>query len=137
MKNKIKEGPHLERLKEGKDISYEGKKIKSKDATYLVKGKTLSYVMDTTYTKNAIKIAKGADLLICESTYCSKHDEKAEKNKHMSSKDAAQLASEADVKELIITHFSQRYKDVNELLDEAKTIFPNTRAAYDLMKVNL
>ncbi len=136
-KNKIKEGPHLEKLKQGKDISYEGKKIKVKDATYLVKGKKFTYVMDTVFTSNAVKLAENADLLVCESTYHSKLKEKAEQNKHLTSDEAAKIASQAGVKQLVLTHFSARYKQVDELLDEAKTIFPNTKTAFDLMKLNL
>jgi ribonuclease Z len=136
-KHKIKEGPHLEKLKQGKDILFEGKKVSVKDATYLVPGKKISYVMDTIYTSNAIKLAKNADLLLCESTYQNKEEDKAEKYKHMTAQDAAKIASQANVKQLIITHFSQRYQEVSVSLEEAKTIFPNTRAAFDLMKVSL
>lgn len=136
-KNKIRDGPHLEKLRQGKDVLFEGKKISFKEATYLVKGKKIAYVMDTAYTKNAILIAKNADILFSESTYGSKHQDKAEDYKHMSAKDAAQLASQAEVKQLILSHFSQRYKDVSELLEEAQAIFPNTKAAYDLMKIDL
>lgn len=136
-KNKIKEGPHLEKLKEGKDISYEGKKVKAKDATYPVPGKKIAYVMDTSYCTKAVTIAKNADLLLCETTFSSALKEKAEQYGHLTSEDAANIASNAEVKQLIITHFSPRYKQVNELVDEAKTIFPNTKAAFDLMKINL
>jgi ribonuclease Z len=136
-KHKIKEGPHLEKLKEGKDIVVEGKKIKVKDATYIIPGKKITYVMDTTFTTNAVKLAKQADMLLCEATYRSKEGDKAEKYKHMTATDAAQIASQAGVKQLVITHFSQRYKEVTELLEEAKVIFPDTKAAFDLMKLSL
>ncbi|HIH39195.1 TPA: ribonuclease Z [Candidatus Woesearchaeota archaeon] len=136
-KNKIKEGPYLENLKEGKDITYEGKKIKAKDATYSVRGKKISYVIDTVFTQNAVKLAKNADLLICEATYMNNLSEKAEKNRHMTAQEAGQIASQAEVKQLVLTHFSQRYKQVNELVDEARVIFPNTKAAFDLMKISL
>lgn len=136
-KHKIKEGPHLEQLKQGKDIVVEGKKIKAKDATYLVPGKKVSYVMDTIYTTNAVKLAKDADLLLCESTYHSGLQDKADEYKHMTATQAAQIASQANVKQLVITHFSQRYKEVSGLLEEAKMIFPNTRDAFDLMKITL
>ncbi|HME86978.1 MAG TPA: MBL fold metallo-hydrolase, partial [Candidatus Nanoarchaeia archaeon] len=71
-KHKIKEGQHLEKLKDGKDISVDGVKVKFKDATYIVEGKKVSYVMDTCFTANAVLIAKNADVLFCESTYSSK-----------------------------------------------------------------
>ncbi len=136
-KNKIKEGPYLEHLKEGKDILFNDKKIKAKEATYLVPGKKVSYVMDSVFTSNAVKLARNSDLLVCEATYLSNLKDKAENNLHMTSEDAANIASQADVKQLVITHFSQRYKQTDELLSEAKTIFPNTKAAFDLMKISL
>lgn len=136
-KNKIKEGPHLEKLKDGKDIVFEGKKISSKEATYIVPGKKISYVIDTVPNQNAIKLAKNSDILICEATYLHKLQEKADKHRHMTAQEAGQIASQAGVKELIITHFSQRYKQADELVEEARAIFPNTKAAFDLMKIKL
>ncbi len=136
-KHKIKDGPHLEKLKQGQNIVFEGKKIKAKDATYVVKGKKVSYIIDTLYTTNAIKLAKYADVLIADSTFQSSLREKAEKTKHLTSEDAANIASNAEVKQLILTHFSQRYKEVSELLNEAQIIFPNTKAAFDFMKITL
>ena len=136
-KNKIKEGRHLEVLKQGKDVTVDGKKIKYKEATYVIEGKKVAYVMDTAFCTNAVKLAKSVDLLFCESTYHSSHELKAEDYKHLTAKQAAQIASQADVKQLVLTHFSQRYKDVSELLEEAKDIFPNTKAAFDLMKITL
>ncbi len=136
-KHKVKEGPHLEKLKQGKDILYEGKKIKAEEATYVVLGKKVAYVMDTAFTSIASKLAKDADVLICEATYHSSLKEKAEQYKHMTAEESAQLASAANAKQLILTHFSPRYRDVSELTEEAKTIFPNTKAAFDLMKISL
>ncbi len=94
-------------------------------------------MIDTVFTQNAVKLAKNADLLICEATYMNNLSEKAEKNRHMTAQEAGQIASQAEVKQLVLTHFSQRYKQVNELVDEARVIFPNTKAAFDLMKISL
>ena len=136
-KNKIKEGPHLEKLKQGKDITFEGKKIKAKDATYIVPGKKFTYLMDTMYCKNAIILSQDSDILLSEATFDASLKNKAEQYKHMTTEDAAHIASEANVKELIITHFSQRYKEVSQLVAEARAIFPNVRDAFDLMKIKL
>lgn len=136
-KHKIRPGPYLEHLKAGKDIVYNDKKIKSKEATYIVPGKKVAYVIDTAYTTQAIKLAKDADVLICEATYHSALQEKAELHGHLTSKEAAQIASQANVKQLVITHFSQRYDEVSELLAEARDVFPNTKDAFDLMKIML
>jgi len=93
--------------------------------------------MDTVYTKNAIVLAKDADLLISEATYLDKHQEKAENHKHLTIKQAAQIASKADAKKLVMLHFSQRYKDTKEIREEAKEIFPESHVGYDFMKIKL
>ena len=64
--------PLLGELQKGKDIVYNGKKIKVKDATIIKKGKKICFILDTYYDKNLIKIAKDSDLLISESTWLEK-----------------------------------------------------------------
>lgn len=131
----IREGPVLGNLQRGKDIIFLGKKIKVKDATYIKKGKKISIVMDTGLTNNCYKIAKDADLLICESTYGSDLKDKARKHYHLTSEQAAMIAKKSNVKNLVLTHFSQRYRDINELEIEAKKIFRNTLSASDFLSV--
>ena len=60
-----------------------------------------------------------------------------EKYKHMTAKQAGLIANQANVKKLIITHFSTRYKDAKELEEDAKDVFENVSAAYDFMKIKL
>jgi len=133
----VKEGPHLRLLKQGKDILYKGKNIEAKDVTVLIPGKKIVYVLDTRPTKEAIELAENADVLIADATYGQELLRKAEQFFHMTAAEAAQLASTAGVKKLVLTHFSQRYKTVDALEEEAKTIFPDSVCAYDLMKVKL
>jgi len=64
-------------------------------------------------------------------------EDKAEEFQHLTSKQAAQIASQSNAKKLILTHFSQRYKTTADLEREAKDIFPNTIAAFDFMKVKV
>ena len=85
----------------------------------------------------AVELALGADVVVSESAFASSLQEKAEMRKHMSAKDAAFMAEQAGAKELILTHFSQRYKTVEELEEEAKIHFENVRAAFDFMKIKL
>ncbi len=136
-KHKIKEGPYLKKLSAGKDMTYKGKVYKAKDATYIVKGKKISYIVDTEMCSNAVELAEGSDILICESTYASKLSDKAEERKHMTSKDAAMIANQANVKQLILTHFSQRYKNSLELQEDAQIYFDNVICAEDFMKIVL
>ena len=134
----IKPSPILARAKLGIDIEINGKKIKAKDITYIKKGIRITFIFDTRPTSNIDLIAKEADYLVMEATYLYKtHSEKAEEYDHMSAKETAEIARENNVKNLIITHFSQRYKEAEILLDEAKEEFENTTLTYDLMTLKL
>lgn len=133
----LKEGPHLMDILNGKTLSHLGKKISPQEICFTKKGKIVSYISDTGICEGAKELARDADLVICESTYTSRHIDKTEKYLHLTSEQAAMIASQSNAKELILTHFSQRYNDVSELLEEAKSIFPNTKAAFDLMKIKL
>ncbi|MBW2993128.1 ribonuclease Z [Candidatus Woesearchaeota archaeon] len=130
-------GPLLGKLQEGKQISYKGRKISVKDATYVVKGKKIAYVADTLPCKGAYDIAKDADLLVAESTYISKDKEKAREYYHMTAQDAAQIANKSNAKKLLLVHISARYKNVQEIEQDARDIFDNSFAAKDFMKVDV
>ena len=127
----------LGNLQKGKDVVYNGKKIKAKDATTLVKGRKLSLITDTVYCDNCIKLAKDSDLLVCECTFSKELKDKAKAFKHLTSEDAANIAKKSKSKKLILTHFSQRYKDTERLVKEAKKIFKNTVDAKDFMKAEV
>jgi ribonuclease Z len=133
----IRDGPHLKKIKKGEDVMYKGKLVKASDVTYNVPQKKITYIADTDPCEEATLLAAEADIVICESTYFSEHTEKAELRKHMTSKDAALIAAQANAKKLILTHFSQRYKTVDDLEAEAKIHFPETVAAYDFMKIKV
>ncbi len=133
----IPEGPLLGQLQDGQSINFKGKQIKPEDATYIKKGRKISIIADTSPCKNAVDLARNADLLICESTYCTKLEEKGEEYNHMSSRQAGLIANQANAKKLILTHFSARYKTTDNLEEEAKVIFSNTEAAYDFMVIKL
>lgn len=136
-KKKIPEGPLLGKLQKNKLITWKGKIIKPEMATYVIKGKKITYISDTVYCKNCIKFSKETDVLICNTTYASKLEEKARKYMHMTAKQAAQIANLAGVKNLILTHFSQRYKTTDEILEDAKEVFKDVVCAYDFMKVKI
>ena len=133
----IPEGPLLGELQNNKPINWKGEKILPKNTTYIVKGKKVSIVLDTQINKNAYFLAKDADLLICEATYTSDLEEKAQEYKHLTAKQAAQLASQSNVKKLILTHVSQRHKTPELILEDAKDVFENVVVAYDFMKLKI
>ena len=136
-KNNIPDGPHLKDLKENKAITWNNKRISPDEATFLVRGKKITIILDTVPCKNALDLAKKADLLISEAVYSSQLNNKAIEYKHMTAKQAAQLAVQADAKQLILTHFSQRYKTTEALCEEAEQFFKNTKCAFDFMKITV
>jgi len=129
--------PILRELQKGKDITWKGKKIQADKATTIRKGKKITIISDTGYCDAAIKLAKDSDLLICESTYLSDLEENANEYKHLTSKQAAEIAKKAKAKQLVLTHFSQRYNNTKELEKEAKKIFKNLSCAKDFMTLDV
>ena len=105
--------------------------------TEIVKGKKVTIINDTVPCKGANKLAKNSDLLVCEATYSSNLEAKALKHRHMTSRQAAELAKRSNTKKLILTHFSARYKNAMELEDDAKKCFKNVLTAKDFMKIRI
>jgi len=133
----IPEGPLLGMLQENKTIEWKGKMISPKEATYVLKGKKITIIADTSLCSSCYKLAKNADLLVCEATYSSKLEEKGEAYGHMTAKQAALIANKSNAKKLVLTHFSARYKDDNEIKEDAKNFFDDVVCAYDFMKVRI
>lgn len=88
--------------------------------------KSYAYCSDTAYSEKIIPIIEGVDLLYHESTFANADELKAKKTGHSTSEQAATIAKLANVKKLMLGHFSSRYTDNKILLKEAKLIFPNT-----------
>ncbi len=131
-KLKISPGPLLKKLKEGKDVVVEGKKIKSKDLTYLEKGKKISVVLDTVDNERIVPFVKGADLLISESSFGSDLKDLAKEHLHLTAEQAGKIAKKAKVKALLLTHISQRYeKNKKFLLDDAMKNFSEVQIVND------
>ncbi len=133
----IPEGPLIGKLQEGNTIKVNGKIIRPEEVSRVKKGRVIGFIADTGMCNNAVAIGKDADILISEATHLSKHEEKAILYKHLTAKQAALIASNANAKKLILNHFSQRYKTTDEIIEEARAIFPNVIAATDLMVVGL
>lgn len=91
--------------------------------------KSYAYCSDTAYSEKIIPLIEGVDLLYHEATFGEDDALRAKQTGHSTAKQAAQIARLANVKELMIGHFSSRYTNNNILLEEAKTVFPNTMLA--------
>jgi len=131
-KLKLPNSPLLAKLAQGKDVIINKKKIKSKDVTYLEKGRKVTFILDTAPNQNSISLSKDSDILICESSFTQHEKDIAKEKLHLTAKDAATIAKKAKVKQLILTHLSQRYEhNPKPILNEAKKEFKNTTLAKD------
>lgn len=131
-------GPIVKKLKEGKDVIFNGKKFLAKDLTYKEDEKKISFVFDTSFNERIVPFVKNSDLLICESTFGEELEEKAEEYKHLSVKKTAEIAKKSNSKKLILTHISQRYsKNPKKILTSAKKIFKNSVLANDFDKFEI
>jgi ribonuclease Z len=125
-------------LQHGNKIKIKGKTFKPNNVMGPQRpGRKIGISGDTRQTDKILKFFKGSDLLIFDSTFSDKHSELAIERYHSTAREAAHFAKKAQVRKLILTHFSSRYKDVSSLVDEAKEVHPDTIAAEDMMWINV
>ncbi|MDO9581170.1 MAG: ribonuclease Z [Bacteroidales bacterium] len=120
-------------IKKGEDyLTQDGVVIKNEDIT-LPPSEPVSYAYcsDTKYFKQLASYVKGVSLLYHEATFDKSMKDLAVITGHSTSLDAAKTALDANVGKLLIGHFSSRYRDISFLVEEAKTLFPQTFAAID------
>ena len=102
------------------------------------KGIKLTYCTDSRPVSQIVEHAKESDLFICEGMYGEKEKQSnALENKHMTFYEAAELARQAKVKELWLTHYSPSLTRPEEYMKETKEIFPNAKAGKDRKSVTL
>ncbi len=123
----------IQAAKAGDDVRLSnGQIIKNIELTKSPKKKrSFAYCSDTKYSESIIPYIKGIDLLYHEATYMKGLQDKARERYHSTTVDAATIAKKAGALKLIIGHYSSRYKDLEMLLEEAKSVFPNTELAID------
>ena len=125
-------GLAVKELREKGVVEIGGHTIRLEDVSWIRSGDSFAFVVDTLYCQSAIDIARGAKLFLCESTYLEEHKELAREHHHLTAKQAATIAKEAGAQQLILTHFSARYQQVEAFEKEARAVFPNAFAANDL-----
>ena len=96
-----------------------------------------AYCSDTAYNPAMIPQIKGVQLLYHEATYMKAQQKQAEQYGHSTAAQAAAIARDANVKQLLIGHYSSRYESEQLFLEEAKAVFPNTIAANEGMTVTI
>lgn len=129
-------------IKKGKDfLTEDGKPIPNKQLTFDVpKARSYAYCSDTAYYPEMIKEIESIDLLFHESTFCNADKERAKATQHSTAEQAATIAKDAQVKQLLLGHFSTRYKDLRLLEKEAQEIFQDSIIAeegkqYDIEEI--
>jgi len=123
----------MQKIKEGADfIDEEGTVFLNKKITVGPRNpRSYAFVSDTKYTEKILPVIQGVDLLYHEATFKNDYAKIAKERSHSTTIDAANIAKKAKVKKLIIGHFSARYKKLDELLMETKSVFQNAELAED------
>ncbi|MFI0434452.1 MAG: ribonuclease Z [Parachlamydiaceae bacterium] len=126
-------GPLVKELQEKGCVMIGDKRVTLDDVSWIRHGDSFAVVIDTVPCQSAIHLARGASLFLCESTYLEEHAELARLHHHMTAKQAAEIAKEAEAKKLILTHFSARYQNLKPFEQEARSVFANTSVADDFI----
>jgi len=136
----IPSGPLFGRLKNGEILKLaDGSVVYGRDLNGpTVEGRSIVYCTDTMYCESAVALADHADVLIHEATFAEQDEHLAVQSMHSTTTMAARVASEAQVHQLLLTHFSPRYTKESpvtpdELLAQSRAIFPRTDLARDFM----
>lgn len=123
----------IRRIKAGEDyVKEDGTVIKNNNLTLPpYKPRSYAFCTDTMYFNRLAEYVRDVDVLYCEATFGEKDKKLAKITGHSTARQAAMLATKANAGRLLIGHFSTRYKDTNELTEEARTVFNNTFAVND------
>ncbi len=137
-------GPLYGRLKRGERVTLpDGREIDGRELCGPTEtGRSVVYCTDTIYCRSAVELARDADLLIHEATFARADEELARQSMHSTTEMAARVALEARARLLFITHLSPRYAPGNDiepddLLGEARAVFPQTEMARDFLTVEV
>jgi ribonuclease Z len=129
-------GPDVGRLQREGAVTAGGRRVMLDEMSVERPGQVVAFVMDTAWCQGALTLADGADLLVCEATFASSEAGLAAAWGHLTASEAGRLAAESGARRLLLTHFSQRYQDVQALVEEAAAAFAgDVIAASDLLRV--
>lgn len=129
----------LNRIKNGADyVTPDGEVIANNRLTHPSDPpRSYAYCSDTIYMPSIAEQIRGVDLLFHEATFADEDAPRAKETYHTTAAQAARIARNAEVKKLLIGHFSARYEDENTLLQEALAIFPGTQLAKETLCVSI
>lgn len=121
----------IQRIKNGEDfVAADGTVIKNSALTYpAAPPRKYAYCSDTAFFPEIVPHIACADVLYHEATFAESERARAKETFHSTARQAAEIAKAAEVKKLIIGHFSSRYNELDTLLNEAQAVFPETELA--------
>jgi len=124
---------YYQNIKNGKDVVLEdGRIIENHKLTFdPIAPMSYAFCSDTAYNESIIPIITSVDVLYHESTFLDSEEALAGKTMHSTAKEAATIALKANVKKLILGHYSTRYESIELFKEQAETIFPNILLADD------
>ncbi|MGH1489660.1 MAG: ribonuclease Z [Acidimicrobiales bacterium] len=128
-------GPDVGRLIDQGWIEIGDRRIELSEVSKPRRGQSMAFIMDTAPCAGAEELADGVDLLVCESTYTEEHRDLAQSYRHMTARQAAELAVSAGARRLVLTHFSARYPDNSVFEREAAEVHGDAVAASDLAAI--
>jgi ribonuclease Z len=128
----VPQGPQRRDLVDGKTVRLaDGREVRPDDVLGPLKpGLRFVHIGDAGRTEDLVTTCQDADALVIESTYLEEEAELADQFSHLTARRAAELATKANVKQLILTHLSRRYRE-KDVLTEAQAVFPNVSVARD------
>ena len=118
----------MNRIKQGEDyVTPEGEVVANSRLTFPARpARRYAYCSDTMYTESFLEQIRGIDLLYHEATFADAEQVQSVNRFHSTARQAAELARKAEVKRLILGHYSARYPDLSVLEEEARSVFPET-----------
>lgn len=126
--------PDILQLKEGKDLHHPDGSLRYRNEVLTLpprRSRTYAYCSDTRYNERIVPLIKGVDLLYHEATFMQDQADKAISRYHSTTLEAATIAHKAQVGQLLIGHYSSRYRKIEPLLQEAQTVFAHTQLAIE------
>jgi ribonuclease Z len=131
-------GPDVGRLQRRGELVVDGRRVALEEVSAPRRGQRFAFVMDTRLCDAVFALADGVDMLVIESTFLAEDEALARDYGHLTARQAATVAARCGVRQLVLTHFSQRYPDPARFAAEAAAVFDGEIVvAEDLVRVPL
>ncbi len=126
-------------LKNGHPVERENGEVLSLEEFTLepYPARSYAYCSDTAPFEGQTDMVRGVDVLYHESTFTDEHEERAGQTFHSTARQAGRIAKEAQVKKLVLGHYSSRYREVDEFATQAKEEFEHVILAADGMRIDI